>query len=45
MSSTDSKLKNPYSLVYYRAGWGKTKTERNNSKYWQWEFEYNGFKL
>ena len=35
---------NPYTLVWYRADWSKTKTEKNNTKYWEWEIMYNGFK-
>ena len=36
---------NPYNLVWYRAGWSKTRTEKNNAKYWEWEILYNGLKL
>jgi hypothetical protein len=35
---------NPYTLVWYRADWSKTKTEKNNAKYWEWEIMHNGFK-
>ena len=35
---------NPYKLVWYNADWSKTKTEKNNAKYWEWEIMYNGFK-
>jgi len=35
---------NPYILFWYRAGWSKTKTEKNNAKYWEWEIMHNGFK-
>lgn len=37
-------LKNPYTLVWYRAGWSKAKTQKNNLKYWEWEILHNGFK-
>ena len=29
--------KNPFNLVWYNANWPKTKIEKNNMKYWQWE--------
>lgn len=35
---------NPYKLYWYKSGWSKTKTAKNNEKYWRWEIENNGFK-
>ena len=40
-----TKKVNPYNLVWYRVDWSKTKTEKNNAKYWEWEIMYNGFAL
>ncbi len=37
-----NKPTNPYTLVWYRAGWSKTKTGKNNAKYWEWETLHNG---
>ena len=39
-----TKSKNPYNLIWYKEGWSKTRTEKNNTKYWLWEMEFNGFK-
>lgn len=36
---------NPYKLVWYRSGWSKSRIERNNTKYWTFEIEYNGIQL
>lgn len=44
VSGSASPQANPYTLVWYRADWSKTKTEKNNAKYWEWEIMYNGFK-
>lgn len=44
VSGSASAKVNPYTLVWYRADWSKTKTEKNNAKYWEWEIMYNGFK-
>jgi hypothetical protein len=44
VSISASPKANPYALVWYRADWSKTKTEKNNAKYWEWEIMYNGFK-
>ena len=44
VSGSASTKANPYTLVWYRADWSKTKTEKNNAKYWEWEIMYNGFK-
>lgn len=41
----DSKKHNPYRLVYYRSDWSESKTKRNNTNYWRFEIEHNGFKL
>ncbi len=37
------KNKNPYILIWYKQSWSKRKTAENNTKYWQWEIDYNGF--
>lgn len=44
ISGSASRKPNPYKLVWYRADWSKTKTEKNNAKYWEWEIVHNGFK-
>ena len=44
VSGSASAKVNPYTLVWYKADWNKTKTEKNNAKYWEWEIIYNGFK-
>ena len=44
VSGSASPKANPYTLVWYMADWSKTKTEKNNAKYWEWEIMYNGFK-
>lgn len=44
VSGSASEKTNPYTLVWYRSDWSKTKTEKNNAKYWEWEIMYNGFK-
>ena len=44
VSRSASAKVNLYTLVWYRADWSKTKTEKNNAKYWEWEMMYNGFK-
>ena len=36
--------KNPYILLWYKHNWSHRKVEINNSKYWQWEIDNNGFK-
>ena len=36
---------NPYQLIWYKQGWSKTRTEKNNAKYWQFEIEHNGLRL
>lgn len=36
--------KNPYVLVAYRSDWSEAKTRKNNTKFWEWEIKYNGFK-
>lgn len=42
-SATQPKS-NPYSLVWYRSDWSKSRTAKNNARYWQWEIVHNGFK-
>ena len=39
-----SASRNPYQLVWYRSDWSKSKTEKNNAKYWEWEIMHNGFR-
>jgi hypothetical protein len=34
---------NPYQLIWYKHDWTQTQTDANNAKYWEWEFQYNGF--
>lgn len=36
--------KNPYQLTHYKQGWSKTRTEKNNKKYWLWEILHNNFR-
>lgn len=43
-ASTDKKP-NPYVLIWYRQGWSKTRIEKNNAKYWEFEIEHNGLRL
>lgn len=38
-----SNKTNPYRLVYYKRGWSEARRSKNNSLYWKWEFEHNGF--
>jgi len=45
VSGSASRKPNPYQLVWYRRGWSKTRTEKNNAKYWQFEIEHNGLRL
>ena len=45
MENTATTKKNPYQLVWYKASWSKTRTEKNNAKYWQFEIEHNNCKL
>ena len=40
-----TRKKNPFQLIYYKHNWSKTRTEKNNGKYWQWEIENNGLTL
>ncbi len=32
--------KNPYTLVWYRRGWSRKRTEINNAKFWEWEHKH-----
>lgn len=45
VSGSASRNINPYKLYYWRSGWSESKTRKNNTKYWEWEIKYNGFKL
>lgn len=45
VSGSASRKPNPYELVWYKQGWSKTRTEKNNAKYWQFEIEHNGLRL
>lgn len=45
LAESASRKPNPYQLVYYKQGWSKTRTEKNNSKFWQFEIEHNGLRL
>ena len=40
-----SRKPNPYQLTWYKQGWSKTRTKKNNAKYWQFEIEHNGLRL
>lgn len=42
-SASSEKKQNPYELIWYMQGWSKTRVKKNNTKYWQWEINYNGF--
>lgn len=44
-SGSASRKPNPYELVWYKQGWSKTRTEKNNAKYWKFEIEHNGLRL
>lgn len=45
VSGSASRKPNPYEIIWYKAGWSKTRTEKNNAKYWQFEIEHNGLRL
>lgn len=45
VSGSAFRKPNPYQLVWYKKGWSKTRTEKNNAKYWQFEIEHNGLRL
>jgi len=45
VSVSASRKPNPYQLVWYNAKWSKTRTEKNNDKYWQFEIEHNSMRL
>ena len=45
VSGSASRKPNPYQLIWYKQGWSKTRTEKNNAKYWQFEIEHNGLRL
>ena len=45
VSGSASRKPNPYQLVWYKQGWSKTRTEKNNAKYWEFEIEHNGLRL
>jgi len=42
-SASYEKKQNPYELLWYKQGWSEKRTAINNTKYWQWEMDYNGF--
>ena len=46
VGSTSSKKvsENPYMLIWYKQGWDEKQITENNTKYWKWEIDYNGFK-
>lgn len=44
-SENGNTKQNPYKLVCWRADWSEAKTNRNNSKYWEWEVKHNGLRL
>ena len=44
-SASAEKKPNPYELIWYRKGWSKTRIEKNNAKYWEFEIEENGLTL
>lgn len=44
-SASSEKKPNPYELIWYRQGWSKTRIEKNNAKYWEFEIEHNGLTL
>jgi len=35
----EKQSKNPYELIWYQQGWSEKKLQRNNAKYWEWEFK------
>ena len=39
------KHDNPHQLIWYKQGWSKRKTDRNNDNYWLWEIKHNGLRL
>jgi hypothetical protein len=43
-SASSEKKQNPYMLLWYKQGWSEKRIAINNSKYWQWEIEHNGFR-
>ena len=45
VSGSASRKPNPYQLIWYKKGWSKTRIEKNNAKYWQFEIEHNGLRL
>lgn len=42
-SASSKKKPNPYKLIWHKKGWSKTRIEKNNAKYWQFEIDHNGF--
>jgi len=44
-SASIDKKPNPYELIWYKQGWSKTRTKKNNAKYWKFEIEHNGLTL
>ena len=39
-----NKKTNPYELLWYKQGISEKEIRENNTKYWQWEMEFNNFK-
>lgn len=42
-SASSEKQQNPYTLLWYKQGWSEKRTAINNTKYWKWEIDHNGF--
>jgi len=42
-SASSEKKQNPYMLLWYKQGWSEKRIAMNNTKYWQWEIDHNGF--
>ncbi len=38
------KKKNPYTLIWWDSKMTQKQIEQNNTKFWEWEIKYNGFK-
>jgi len=43
-SATTERKPNPYMLLWYKQGWSEKRIAINNSKYWKWEIDHNGFR-
>lgn len=42
-ASSENKQNNPYMLLWYKQGWSENLIAANNTRYWQWEIDHNGF--